>query len=189
MMADAAVQLLAEQGSVGLTVRGVAARAGVAPPTLLAWFDSRDRMVLVAGLTICERWIQLLYARSTDLGVHALLPGNDGEIVWTRVWLAVVELAHRNQHLAEGVAETFDAEAHYLRRYLKHDIAEGDLAALTALVSGPRQRSAPGCLPPPSTALDDRGQGRALPLDGRHRDLIHGVNERSFTQSIALVPP
>src|SRR5262245_41457482 len=116
---DAAIGVIAEHGLAGVTVRGIAARIHVAPPTLLAWFGSRDRFVRIIALTYCDRWTKWIHGRMYEHGTLALLPGNDDEIVWTRVWMAICDLARRDDDIAYAVGRTVDFERWVVRSGLK----------------------------------------------------------------------
>lgn len=116
IVADCMVEMLAEGGYPAVTLRRLADRIGVTPSGVLRWFGSNERMWVIVAARLGWRWIAhvgdqtrfrwpapLRPADCTD-DVHGYLPGTDDEVVWTRVWLALVEVG---RHI-EGVGVTID---------------------------------------------------------------------------------
>ena len=104
IVTDCMVEILAEGGSPAVTLRALADRIGVTPSGVLRWFGSTDLMWETMAARYGWRWIALLRNRmrfhrrsplrpaSCRHDVHLLLPWTDEEVIWTRVWLALVEV-------------------------------------------------------------------------------------------------
>jgi len=132
---DAVLDLLVEDGYQGVTMEGVAARAGVGKATIYRRWSARDSMVLDAVLRRCEEHIV-----SPDTGClrgdlveygQALLHKfrKDGPIL-----AAFVAETARNPALAESFRRTFlDDRRAAIREILARGVARGELAAAADL--------------------------------------------------------
>lgn len=169
MVTDCALELLAEGGSPAVTLRSLADRIGASSPGVLSWFGTTDRMWQVIAGHCGQRWIELqqnpyraqpLRPPAATDRVHGLLPGTDDEVVWTRVWLALVEVGRHRDSVGAVIGHIETDERHVARRLLlESDIHED---ALLALVRGLRHAI---CAPT-----------RPLPVRRAHELLAEWVN-------------
>lgn len=146
MVTDCALELLAEGGSPAVTLRSLADRIGASSPGVLSWFGTTDRMWQVIAGRYGQRWIELqqspfraqpLRPPGASARVHGLLPGTDDEVVWTRVWLALVEVGRHRDSVGAVIGHIEADELHVARRLLGSDIHEEPDGVL-ALVRGLR---------------------------------------------------
>lgn len=113
--ADVAIPLIAAGGCRAVSTGVLARHLGVTPAATMKWFGSTARMWEQLSDVIGDRWLFHLDLaarletddqpapsyRDTDIyqAVSLLLPLNQHEIEWARVWLALLELG-RHQELA-----------------------------------------------------------------------------------------
>jgi DNA-binding transcriptional regulator YbjK len=95
-LADAMIELLAEQGARGLTFRMVDARAGVPPGTTSNYFSNRDELLEQAGRRIYER----LQPDPERLRQASLEPPTRQQLVILLEDIVERALRHRAEHLA-----------------------------------------------------------------------------------------
>ena len=100
MLTDAAVELIAVGGTAALTMRAIAAQTRMSPSWLTDRFSNRSRMLAIIANVFGDRWVVWIRARQTQLGVMAMLPATDEEIIANRVWLALIELARVERGVA-----------------------------------------------------------------------------------------
>ena len=150
IVTDCMIELLAEGGFPAVTLRALADRIGVTPSGVLRWFGSTDLMWQAIAARYGDRWIALMwdptrFYRRSPLRpascaheVHGLLPGTDEEVIWTRVWLALVEIG-RHSHRVGAVIDGIEAEE---RGHIERLIGRGgdplEADAIAALVRGLR---------------------------------------------------
>lgn len=92
VLTDAAVELIAVGGTPALTMRGIAAQTRMSPSWLTDRFSNRTRMLAIIASSFGQRWVTWIGSRLPHLGMVALVPATDEEIVANRVWLALIEL-------------------------------------------------------------------------------------------------
>jgi len=116
LIAQATRDLAVEQGLAAVTLRAVAARAGVAPPLVAHYEPSMESLIARTFSTIVsaeiaelEALIAALPSPSAQLTAlcESLLDGsrNEVSIVWVEAWA----LGRRNEALAGAVREQMDA--------------------------------------------------------------------------------
>lgn len=126
---DAALELLAEQGLDGLTMEGIADRAGVAKTTLYRRWSSREEVLEAAAQKFVEEigvpdtgtiGGDLLALLTSAIGVYSGLPG--------RVMPGLVAAMAQNPSLARAVRDGFLASRRTaLRSVLERAIRRGEL--------------------------------------------------------------
>ncbi len=109
MLTDAAVNVLAGEGAVGLTLRAVADWLKVTPARV-SQMVSRRQLPYVVTARFAQRWSSWVEYQRWRHGVHALLPAEADEIAGVRVWLALTELARSRPDLAEVLDLSRDRE-------------------------------------------------------------------------------
>lgn len=131
---DAAVALARQGGIAGLTVRTVAAEAGVAPALVAHYRPSMDAFVAdVFGAIVgaereevvaAGRAVQGLRGRITRI-VELLLDGDrdDVTLVWVQAWAA----GARNEELAARVRHEMDSWQQDLEAIVAEGIAAGEI--------------------------------------------------------------
>jgi AcrR family transcriptional regulator len=142
-IADAARQVALEQGLAAVTLRSIAARAGVAPALVAHYQPNMDALVATTFATIVAAEIDEV-ARLLDerpgprerLGalLDTLLDGSrdDVTVVWVEAWA----LGRRNEALAASVRDQMDAWQAVVQGVVEQGVADGgfetDDAAATA---------------------------------------------------------
>jgi AcrR family transcriptional regulator len=142
-IADAARQVALEQGLAAVTLRSIAARAGVAPALVAHYQPNMDSLVATTFATIVAAEIDEV-ARLLDerpgprerLGalLDTLLDGSrdDVTVVWVEAWA----LGRRNEALAASVRDQMDAWQAVVQGVVEQGVAdsgfETDDAAATA---------------------------------------------------------
>jgi AcrR family transcriptional regulator len=142
-IADAARQVALEQGLAAVTLRSIAARAGVAPALVAHYQPNMDSLVATTFATIVAAEIDEV-ARLLDerpgprvrLGalLDTLLDGSrdDVTVVWVEAWA----LGRRNEALAASVRDQMDAWQAVVQGVVEQGVADGgfetDDAAATA---------------------------------------------------------
>ena len=150
IVTDCMVDLLAEGGFSAVTLRTLAARVGVTSSALIRWFGSTDQMWEVIAARYGQRWMDLLQDRgrpyrphplrpawATHL-LHGLLPGTDDEVVWTRVWLALVEIGRHRTRVGVVIDGVEEDERAWTRWALEESAGPEHVDAVVALVRGLR---------------------------------------------------
>ena len=150
IVTDCMIEILAEGGCPAVTLRSLADRIGVTPSGVLRWFGTTDRMWAIVAVLFGRRWIAFLsdrgrFHRPSPLrpvgcadDVHGFLPGTDDEVVWTRVWLALVEVG-RHRETVGWVIDQIEAEERALIRHLLgREVDPLAVDAITATVRGLR---------------------------------------------------
>jgi AcrR family transcriptional regulator len=142
-IADAARQVALEHGLAAVTLRSIAARAGVAPALVAHYQPNMDALVATTFATIVAAEIDEV-ARLLDerpgprerLGalLDTLLDGSrdDVTVVWVEAWA----LGRRNEALAASVRDQMDAWQAVVQGVVEQGVADGgfetDDAAATA---------------------------------------------------------
>lgn len=134
MVTDMAIAMILENGLGAVTVRGVAAKIGIAAPTLLGWYGTAERVRFIVGQTYCARWVQWIQRRAFRDGPFALLPLTEDEVGWTRVWEAILELGRLDEDVALCIEDAVAFERHLAGQTVVADIDE-----VMALIDGLRQ--------------------------------------------------
>jgi AcrR family transcriptional regulator len=121
---DVAIPLIAAGGCRAVSAGALAGRLGVTPAAVLKWFGSTARMWEEIAAAIGRRWYAHLDEASrscTDTttvrrvdpdvfeAVALLLPLDENEIAWTRVWLSVLEQG-RHQDLVGAQTARWEAQ-------------------------------------------------------------------------------
>ena len=169
---DAAVGLARQSGIAGLTVRTVAAAAGVTPALVAHYRPSMDAFVSdVFGAIVAAEREDVLGAGRGASGLHAritrivemLLDGarDDVTLVWVQAWAA----GARNDELAARVRLEMDRWQQQLEAIVAEGVAAGELPAgraegaawlLLATVDGMNAHSLVKWAPDDRTALARR---------------------------------
>ncbi|MBS1673858.1 MAG: TetR family transcriptional regulator C-terminal domain-containing protein [Actinobacteria bacterium] len=136
---DAALGLARQGGIAGLTVRTVAAAAGVTPALVAHYRPSMDALVaeVFAAIVAAER-DEVMAAGRAEEGLRAritrivetLLDGDrdDVTLVWVQAWAA----GARNEELAARVRSEMDHWQQELERIFAEGVAAGEIAATRA---------------------------------------------------------
>lgn len=133
LIAKAARDLAIEQGLAAVTLRAVAARAGVAPPLVAHYEPSMESLIartfstiVAAEIVELEGWIATLPTASAQLTAlcGSLLDGsrNDVSIVWVEAWA----IGRRNEALARAVREQMDAWQSVFQTIIEAGAARGE---------------------------------------------------------------
>jgi len=150
IVTDLVIDLIAEGGSHAVTLRGLADRVGVTSAGLVQWFGNTDRMWEVMAATYGDRWIAFLqdpmrFRRGGPLlpstathRVHGLLPATDEEVIWTRVWLALVEVGRHRHRVGVVIDRVETEECAVIARLLGREPDLMDVDATAAMVRGLR---------------------------------------------------
>jgi hypothetical protein len=109
LLTDAAVNVLAAEGAVGLTLRAVADWLQVTPARV-SQMVSRDELPYLVAARFAQRWSGWIEYQRWRHGVHALLPAEPDEIAGVRVWLALTELARSRSDVADVLELSRDRE-------------------------------------------------------------------------------
>ena len=125
IVTDCTIEILAEGGFQAVTLRALADRIGVTPSASCDGSGARDLMWEAVAVAL-RRPLDRAHAgpsrfhRRSPLrpascahDVHGLLPGTDEEVIWTRVWLALVEVG-RHSHRVGAVIDQIEAEERVL---------------------------------------------------------------------------
>jgi len=143
---DAAARELAlDQGLAAVTLRGVAARAGVTPALVAHYRPNMDELVAETFRTIVATELREVAGMGEDgsaegagragaagatgrLGslVHTLLDGSRDDV--TLVWVEAWALGRRNETLAEAVRQEMDAWHAVLHDLIASGVATGEFA-------------------------------------------------------------
>ncbi len=99
------MDLLAESGATGVSLRRIADRREVSVGSLTNRWGTRDRMLHIAINEFRARWNYLMGGLSWTDGLMALLPLSEDEVDDCRVWLAFSDLASTDEVIAECVAD------------------------------------------------------------------------------------
>lgn len=133
LIAKAARDLAIEQGLAAVTLRAVAARAGVAPPLVAHYEPSMESLIartfstiVAAEIVELEGWIATRPTASAQLTAlcGSLLDGsrNDVSIVWVEAWA----IGRRNEALARAVREQMDAWQSVFQTIIEAGAARGE---------------------------------------------------------------
>ncbi len=128
---EAAARAIAlEQGLAAVTLRSVAARAGVAPALVAHYRPNMDALVastfgaiVAAEIAEVEELLEALPGPREQLAalLDTLLEGSrdDVTVVWVEAWA----LGRRSEALATSVREQMDAWQHLLQRVIEQGVA------------------------------------------------------------------
>ncbi|WP_439902032.1 TetR/AcrR family transcriptional regulator [Microbacterium azadirachtae] len=136
---DAAVALARQSGIAGLTVRTVAAAAGVTPALVAHYRPSMDAFVAdVFGAIVGAEREEVMAAGRAEAGLRAritrivetLLDGDrdDVTLVWVQAWAA----GARNEELASRVRREMDSWQQDLEAVVAEGVATGEVTATQA---------------------------------------------------------
>jgi AcrR family transcriptional regulator len=100
ILGDVAIGLIAEGGMPAITMRSLAEQFRVTPQRVHSAFGDRAHLERVLMIVFIRRWRAWIARREPRDGVFALLPSTTDEIVWSRVWLALCELARVRDDLS-----------------------------------------------------------------------------------------
>jgi AcrR family transcriptional regulator len=130
-IADAARTLALEEGLAAVTMRAVAARAGVAPALVAHYVPSMDDLVASAFAEVVGVELDELH-RATAAGtpleglaalLRSLLDGTRDDV--TLVWIEAFALGRRSEVLAAAVRDEMDRWQGVLRELLAGAVADG----------------------------------------------------------------
>lgn len=130
--ADVAIPLIAAGGCRSVSAGALAGPLLVTPAAVLKWFGSTARLWEQIADAVGRRWCAHLQ-RSARLGtagvpplrhgeldpvdaVRLLLPLDDAEVAWTRVWLSLLEHGRHHDLVGERMAEWEAQEMEVLHR-------------------------------------------------------------------------
>jgi AcrR family transcriptional regulator len=149
ILTDGVMDLLAESGATGMSMRRLAGSRGISVGALTNKWGTRARILHVAINTFRHRWNMLIGGLSWTEGVTALLPATPEDVDDCRIWHAFCDLARTDDVLAECVLDQRREERELVRALVRRktdDEATADL--LIALVDGLRTAL---CSPEPMT--------------------------------------
>ncbi|MDN4612949.1 TetR/AcrR family transcriptional regulator [Leifsonia sp. F6_8S_P_1B] len=135
-LAAAARDLALADGLAAVTLRGVAARAGVTPALVAHYHPVMDELVATTFAAIVSAELVevegLLRSRPDPTSrisalVATLLDGTRDEV--TVVWVEAWALGRRNDALADAVRSQMDAWQAIIRRVVEEGVASGDFTA------------------------------------------------------------
>jgi AcrR family transcriptional regulator len=150
IVTDCMIEILAQGGFPAVTLRALAERIGVTPSGVLRWFGTTDRMWASVAARFGWRWIAYLEdparlhrrspLRPTSCrdNVHRLLPGTDEEVIWTRVWLALVEVGRHCEDVGLVIDQIETEERELIDQLLGRGGDPLSVEAITATVRGLR---------------------------------------------------
>lgn len=128
---DATRELLAEAGVRGLTVEGVAARAGVAKTTIYRRWRSKDELALALLIDLAERMMPVPDLGDTRAELVALVRATvktlDGTLMGRVMQGLVSELAVNPELAAAFQEQVVSIRRDEVRRVIERGIARGDL--------------------------------------------------------------
>jgi DNA-binding transcriptional regulator YbjK len=137
IITDMAIRLIAEAGMAAVTYQALANRIGISTAGVQLWAGTRARLNVIIAATFYQRWGQWTRRRAYEQGALALLPSEQAEVPWTRVLLALEELARIEPEVAEVMAHVEIGERDLLQR-IHPEVAPHDSDVLIALVQGLR---------------------------------------------------
>jgi AcrR family transcriptional regulator len=158
MAADMAIRIIADAGCGAVTLRSLGDALGLTPPGVRRWFGDTDGMWVSIVACCGRRWVGwILDWRRLDQARRvpgegeghralALLPFDEEERAWTRVWLSLVERSRGRDDLAAVVAQVERDEVAIAKR-LVPGVSEGGAEALMAQARGIRQALCAGADP------------------------------------------
>ena len=139
-IAAAARELALAEGLAAVTLRGVAARAGVTPALVAHYHPAMDALVAEAFAAIVSAELGELRALVASAGegaasrlaalLRALLDGTRDDV--TLVWVEAWALGRRNEVLAEAVRKQMDAWQSLLRTLVEEGVATGEFETVDA---------------------------------------------------------
>jgi len=138
VLTDGVLDLLAETGVGGVTMRRLADRLGCSVGALTNHWRTRGRILHVAVNQFRHRWNGLLVPRCLRDGISGLLPADDEEAEDCQVWFAFCELAKADATVAKCVAAQRKDEHDLVRLVLRDRGDEPTADAVLALVDGLR---------------------------------------------------
>lgn len=131
----AALDVIATQGIDGVSMRTVAAAAGVSLAQVQYYFRSKDQLIRAGYAAIGEQYLAAVEHHLHDLRetIWRWLPLDDEREKWSRIWLAYAATSVTNAELSQESAAT-NAE---LRAWLGSQLDDETVAAqLFALIDG-----------------------------------------------------
>jgi AcrR family transcriptional regulator len=127
----AADDLLVERGYAGVTIEGIAARAGVAKQTIYRWWPSKFEVLMDTFLEDAEDALQLPDTGTTTEDLRQHLQALTGFLTTQpagRVLQALIGQAQQDPAVAEVFRRRYLTDRHVLdRTILERGIARGDL--------------------------------------------------------------
>jgi len=130
-IAEAARALALEEGLAAVTLRGVAARAGVTPALVAHYMPSMDDLVAATFAAVVAAELDELRELAASAPVidrlaavlRTVLDGTRDDV--TLVWIEAYALGRRNAALAQAVREAMDSWQGMLRDLLADGVASG----------------------------------------------------------------
>jgi AcrR family transcriptional regulator len=136
VLVDAINEILALEGSPGLTLRRLARLSGVSTSSMLHHYGSREHLLRVAAHRTARARLQTLRGAIMVEGVQGFLPHADEELPATRAWLAWLELWRHIDFVGRSLADHRANERALLARTLGVGTTSDELDAAIALVDG-----------------------------------------------------
>lgn len=175
---EAAIAVAREDGIAGLTMRTIAARAGVTPALVAHYRPSMDAFVAeVFGAIVSAERVEVFGALDGTTGMRERLAAvvetlldprrDDVTLVWVQAWAA----GFRNEELAARVRDEMDAWRQGLEAVLAEGAETGEIPPsqigvsawlLLAMVDGMNAHSLVGWAPDDRVALARRMLAAAL---------------------------
>jgi AcrR family transcriptional regulator len=158
MAADIAIRIIADDGCSAVTLRSLGDAIGVTPPGVRQWFGDTEGMWVRIVACCGRRWVgwisdwrrtaHVTRSQADANRALVLLPFDDEERSWTRVWLSLVERSRGRNDLAEVIAKVEGEELATVRR-LVPGISEVQAEGLVAQARGLRHALCAGVDPMP----------------------------------------
>ena len=114
-----AIPLLIEGGWSAMTMRSLGRAAKISGPAVAAWYGSAERLHEVVASRYGLRWLDLMSLQLARRPTHdqtpgdvltALVPADEDEIAYTRVWLTIQEAGRTEPRVGAAVAHTESQE-------------------------------------------------------------------------------
>lgn len=159
---NAAARVIVDGELSGLSLRAIAAEAGVGASSLVHQFGNRDRLLRVMVMRLGRRRLEVIGRRAPKDGGLAFLPTDDDEVVDARVWLACCELGREMRDVGTAVAGFREEERLLMDVLTERRLDEPALDVVMAVVDG---LIAAACAPlePLPVARAQVALARALP--------------------------
>ncbi|MCP3857924.1 MAG: TetR/AcrR family transcriptional regulator [Actinomycetia bacterium] len=142
-IAAAAAGAIADEGIEAVTMKGIAARAGVTTGAVTHYFDDKDEVILAALLFVdaaMRSRLDVAFERSESLvdALLAALPNDPASRRDWRVWRVFTDAASRSDllmsHYREANAAWLDTAMHVLAEQLERRPDERDAQLVVAVV-------------------------------------------------------
>lgn len=133
---NGAARVIVDRGLSGLTLRAIAAEAGVGASSLVHQFGNRDRLLRVMVMRLGRRRVEVIDRRSHRDGGLAYLPTDEDELADARIWLACCELGREMPDVGAAVADVREEERLLMDVLTERQLDEPGLDVVMAVVDG-----------------------------------------------------